>query len=1175
MAVDDSDETLSTDAGQSPTSPQPGPLQVEANEASQSDATALANLPTPQPVTEANTTKAPPEPPTYVAYPHVIRLVHPINEIPPSTQEEVYAHDALAEALAMERHRKLSYAVMEPDTWPIMFTDKLARSRSLIAWQAHVQTLVQEWTNTNLITALILSAAVSAFAIPGISDVGRYALIFSLISSMASLAQATYHSSYYNSMLQDQHYAVLQLRCYLSCYRPITNFLLCQPMVNLIFSMAGFSVAIISLLWPAPQNATSDAVWISTTAAKAIFPLIYAAQLGMIGISYKWNRSLFFTVNELLGGEESRKAKLWEMEERRGEEVLAKTRKDQESALDVPVISRMMSPIDQKLSAAARKSKDTGGPPTQWTAGSMFNIPSGAVPLGFQPSIPDQLYIGRASYGGRIHFGKISQNLGGANIACDGKELDWVIDYDVLCGVMESFLWLKIHELDVFRGEPLAHAPEYTYVSSPRGPAGRRVYAAAVDINGERQLGEVVEGSGFASIPYGGRETRVQEFFVLYLLSNSVRDAPDDDAAEGSTSHVSGNRNDDRDSAEDPRSGPHRRKPTREEKKSRKGQNKGRRFQKVRDEVELCWKIATGKECEFGAECRNTHDIQAYLAVKTRDIYFPPVELITDEPPFVKPSEDAIMVDESSPSIDPTTRCPVHTVRGECKTGLKCRFLGAHVRKTDTGSYEMTVDEERQALSAVTEAELNFVGADTLKKLRSKKYPYPISDAYLKRLQVEGDAQNAQKPSTAPEVVVVSEPTQGGTVVQTNETVVDLAPSASAPKDTGTTDAQIDTPDVPMRPAEKKRLHWSGKTYLAPLTTVGNLPFRRLCVDYGADITCGEMGLANSFLGGSKEEWSLVRRHPSEKIFGIQVAGSRPSLLVPTAEVIAKELAGNLDFVDINCGCPIDLVFKTGSGSALLDSAGKLGKILVGMNKALGEIPVTVKLRSGVKDGRNNAHKLMPRLGCEWNAAALTLHGRTRQQRYSKLADWDYVKACVDAVRAREAEEDLHPIPIFGGGDVFSSEDYWEKVDSSGVDGVMIGRGALIKPWVFTEVKERREWDISARERLELIRKYAEYGLNHFGSDTPGVNTTRRYFCEALSFQYRYIPIGLLEHLPPRINDRAPGFKGRSELETLLGSGNSQDWVKISEMFLGPAPEGWTFTPKHKSNAYGSEESQG
>jgi len=163
------------------------------------------------------------------------------------------------------------------------------------------------------------------------------------------------------------------------------------------------------------------------------------------------------------------------------------------------------------------------------------------------------------------------------------------------------------------------------------------------------------------------------------------------------------------------------------------------------------------------------------------------------------------------------------------------------------------------------------------------------------------------------------------------------------------------------------------------------------------------------------------------------------------------------------------------------------------------------------------------------------------------------------------------PIPIFGGGDVFSSQDYWEKVEYSGVDGVMAARGALIKPWIFTEIKERREWDISSRERLELIRRLAEYGLSHFGTDTAGLNTTRRYLCEALSFQYRYVPIGLLEYLPGKINDRPPAYRGRDELETLLASPDSRDWVKISEVFLGPAPEAWSFIPKHKSNAYESQ----
>lgn len=111
-------------------------------------------------------------------------------------------------------------------------------------------------------------------------------------------------------------------------------------------------------------------------------------------------------------------------------------------------------------------------------------------------------------------------------------------------------------------------------------------------------------------------------------------------------------------------------------------------------------------------------------------------------------------------------------------------------------------------------------------------------------------------------------------------------------------------------------------------------PFRRLCVSLGADITCGEskwseiqppalalnrpikVGLATSFLAGSKEEWSLVRRHPTERAFGVQLAGNKPVTLVPATEAIGRECGPNIDFVDLNCGCPIDLVYKSGSGSA-------------------------------------------------------------------------------------------------------------------------------------------------------------------------------------------------------------------------------------------------------------------
>ena len=128
-------------------------------------------------------------------------------------------------------------------------------------------------------------------------------------------------------------------------------------------------------------------------------------------------------------------------------------------------------------------------------------------------------------------------------------------------------------------------------------------------------------------------------------------------------------------------------------------------------------------------------------------------------------------------------------------------------------------------------------------------------------------------------------------------------------------------------------------------------------------------------------------------------------------------------------------------------------------------------------------------------------------------------------------------------------------------------RGALIKPWIFNEIKEQKVWDISSSERLDIVQNYVNEGLMYWGSDTRGLETTRRFLLEWLSFLYRYIPVGLLDQ-PQKINQQPPYYVGRNDLETLFASHNCNDWVKISEMFLGKVPEGFVFLPKHKANAY-------
>jgi tRNA-dihydrouridine synthase 3 len=407
--------------------------------------------------------------------------------------------------------------------------------------------------------------------------------------------------------------------------------------------------------------------------------------------------------------------------------------------------------------------------------------------------------------------------------------------------------------------------------------------------------------------------------------------------------------------------------------------------------------------------------------------------------------------------------------------------------------------------------------------------------------------------------------------------------------------------EAPFRPSEKRRLYYGPETpVLAPLTTQGNLPFRRLCVELGAQVTWSEMAMGLPLLQGEKGEWALMKAHESETQapkflqkntvvqgydnakdlkFGAQIAANKPWLATKVVEVLTA-LCPNLRAIDLNCGCPINLVCEQGSGSALLDSPSKLENTLRGMNYVSNETPITVKIRMGTKDNDPKALKLIKRLvlgGYEAvesgkgtaGVAAITLHGRSKQQRYTKSADWSYIAECsalINRLKREKSEQsdtikeadprDLAPdghVYFVGNGDCYSHVDYYSHLENAKVDSVMVARGALIKPWIFEEIEAGQYLDKSASERLGYIEKFAKYGLQTWGSDEMGIGSTRRFLLEWLSFAYRYVPVGLLEHLPPNIQDRPPAFKGRDDLETLLASGNYKDWIKIRCVVIFPS----------------------
>src|SRR5690606_13751417 len=171
-------------------------------------------------------------------------------------------------------------------------------------------------------------------------------------------------------------------------------------------------------------------------------------------------------------------------------------------------------------------------------------------------------------------------------------------------------------------------------------------------------------------------------------------------------------------------------------------------------------------------------------------------------------------------------------------------------------------------------------------------------------------------------------------------------------------------------------------------------------------MTYSEMAMAEPIIQGAKSEFALLKAHETElPNFGVQLCAAKPWQALKATEAITGLLPSRgLAFVDLNCGCPIDLVYQSGAGSALLDQHGKLLKMLKGMNYVSGETPVTVKIRMGCRDNQPTALKLVKKLVENGDVAAITLHGRSRQQRYTRAADWSYISETATLIKNLKAQ---------------------------------------------------------------------------------------------------------------------------------------------------------------------------
>jgi tRNA-dihydrouridine synthase 3 len=333
---------------------------------------------------------------------------------------------------------------------------------------------------------------------------------------------------------------------------------------------------------------------------------------------------------------------------------------------------------------------------------------------------------------------------------------------------------------------------------------------------------------------------------------------------------------------------------------------------------------------------------------------------------------------------------------------------------------------------------------------------------------------------------------------------------------------------------------FAGKLWLAPLTRGGHLAFRRLCVEFGAQVTVGEMVVVHRLLKDEASEFALLRSHPTEPFFGAQLADRRGDSLAEGGRIAEGR---GVRFLDLNCGCPIDRLTRHGLGASLLRKPAKLGRLVEALRRAVA-VPVTVKLRTGWSDESVNVSDVA-RVCEEAGAAAITIHARTRNQRYSRPADWDLI--------GRVAAE--RGIPVVGNGDILTHYEARDRMARAGVTSVMVARGALIKPWIFREMREGRGWLPSPEERVGVLWRFIELLRDHFGTDARGERRIRHFLPWHLDFFSRYRPLPEDRYLDasrahPLLQTRLDLAPGVSGLEALLADPRAETHDRISSELL-------------------------
>ena len=264
---------------------------------------------------------------------------------------------------------------------------------------------------------------------------------------------------------------------------------------------------------------------------------------------------------------------------------------------------------------------------------------------------------------------------------------------------------------------------------------------------------------------------------------------------------------------------------------------------------------------------------------------------------------------------------------------------------------------------------------------------------------------------------------------------------------------------------------------LAPMAGVTNFPYRSICNDFGAGLCVSEMVSARGILEGSRKTWRLAHFGKDERPRSLQIFGCDPDAMREATRAVCDEL--QLDHLDINFGCPVPKVTRKGMGAAAVLSLDNFRRVVRAVVKAAEPVPVTIKVRLGMTDERHtylDAGRVAEGEGCSW----IALHARTARQMYSGRARWEHIRELKRVVN----------LPVLGNGDIFEAPDALLMMEATGCDGVVIGRGCLGNPWLFSNLKRLFEASgepqrPSVEELVTVIRKHYELLCTHF-EERPG-----------------------------------------------------------------------------------------